>query len=42
LSNLAEVLALNPVTRAALAVAGEMDLPGWYLAAGGVFKRFGT
>lgn len=33
---LAGVLALNPVAQAVLAVAAEMDLPGWYLAAGGV------
>jgi hypothetical protein len=33
---LADVLALNPVARAVLAVAAELDLPGWYLAAGGV------
>ena len=31
-----DVLALNPVAQAVLAVATEMNLPGWYLAAGGV------
>ena len=33
---LAQVLALNPVAEAVLGVLGEMNLPGWYLAAGGV------
>jgi uncharacterized protein len=33
---LADVLDRNPVVRAVLAAAAEMDLPDWYLAAGGV------
>jgi len=33
---LEQVLALNPVAQAVLAAATEMNLPGWYLAAGGV------
>jgi hypothetical protein len=33
---LTDVLALNPVAQAVLAVAADMNLPGWYLGAGGV------
>jgi uncharacterized protein len=33
---LERVLVLNPVAQAVLAVATDMSLPGWYLAAGGV------
>ncbi len=33
---LADVLDRNPVVQAALSVAPEMNLPDWYLAAGGV------
>lgn len=33
---LADVLSLNPVVQAVLTVAAEMNLPDWYLGAGGV------
>ena len=33
---LAEVLALNPVAQEVLSVAADVNLSGWYLAAGGV------
>jgi hypothetical protein len=33
---LEQVLALNPVVQAVLDLGAEMNLPGWYLAAGGV------
>lgn len=33
---LADVLGQNPVVQAVLSAASELDLPGWYLAAGGV------
>lgn len=33
---LIDVLARNPVAQAVIAAAAELDLPGWYLGAGGV------